>query len=143
MLTVYVAASSEELSRAEHAMSLVRGHEAMQLTSRWVESIRIVGSSNPDAVKSSRAEWSRECLQDIDAADLVWLLVPSVGHGRGAYCELGYAFATGKQLLVSGDSTQSIFCSLGHEEVSDESAWDVLSAWAELKATEGESYAAK
>lgn len=114
---VYVAASSSELLRAEEWMDRLR-HSMYSVTSKWVESIREVGIANPkDAALEDRTRWSLDCLEGVDAAGVLWLLAPEVGSGKGAFFELGYSFAQGKYIIVSGPgSKSSIFSALANEE---------------------------
>lgn len=128
-MKVYIAGSSqgEEAERVAWATRLLadRGIEA---TNTWAQTIAKVGDANPrNAGVDHRFEWAAQCLKEIDAADAVWFLVPSLPTmTRGAWTEIGYAFAMHKEIVCSGDTAQSIFCALGDEYEDDELALDWL-----------------
>lgn len=129
--SVYVAASSNELERAEKWISLLRA-AGIVVTSGWVENIREKGISNPregatvDADRSTSAVVNRD---NVERADLLWFLVPAPeaeirdNHGRGGYYEAGLADAWGKVLVFSGDTRQSVFCTRGVEFKEDLAAF--------------------
>lgn len=117
---VYVAASSDELDRAEAAMAAVRA-EGWEVTCDWVATIRRVGVANPrDVPRDARGFWASEAMVGVDEADAVWLLAPEAGHARGAFVEFGYAFARDKPIVVSGPTHAcSIFTALVDEVPTD------------------------
>ena len=118
-MKVYVAASSDELPRAKLWMARLR-EAGITVTSTWPTTIESVGSANRAGVEpEQRRVWARSDLVDLDEADWFWLLVPTMSPGRGAYVELGVAWAERKHIISSGNTTQSIFCSLGMERATD------------------------
>lgn len=124
---VYLAASAAEIHRARQCRAfLVEG--GVEVLASWIENVAAVGSSNPrDATKRDRHRWSVSDLTELSSADLVWMLAPSIGHEtRGAWVEVGFAFGIAKQLVFSGDTKQSIFCSLGLEYDSDAEACSAI-----------------
>ncbi len=130
--SVYVAASSDELARANWAMKKVRT-EGWTVASDWVAAIGHAGGvANPtDAPREDRQRWSRTAFGAIDMADALWLLAPEVGHGRGAFVELGFALAQRMPVVVSGSRhASSIFTSLANAEVeTDDEALALLREW--------------
>ena len=131
-LHVYVAGSSDEMDRAVRWMTALTD-AGIVVTSTWAANIAAVGAANPrDASVEDRASWSRTCRSQIDDCHVLWLLVPAVGHGRGAYLELGHALAIGRYTYSSGDTKQSIFASLTVEHTADDDAFAAivkLSTW--------------
>jgi hypothetical protein len=142
MLRVYLAASSDELQRAAAWMDRVRAARGLRLTHDWVAVIRAVGVANPaNASRLERQVWAAQARTAIVAADVVWMLAPLKGHGRGAYFECGLAHGLERPLLVSGPSTQSVFGALAEEFTLDSDAFERLVALADLRAMEGEANA--
>jgi hypothetical protein len=130
MIRVYVAGSSLEMDRARRAVE--RLYEAGCLvTSTWINVIASVGSANPtDVSHERRRSWSVVDLAEVTLADVLWFLVPpTTVQTRGAWVELGHAYASGKQIVCSGDSTaQSIFTALGAEFATDDEAFSFVTA---------------
>jgi len=133
MVKIYIAGSSDELDRAEWAMSQARalGYE---VTNDWVKSIREVDAANPtDVTREQRQAWSRAAWVGVCDASVFWLLQPRAGHARGAFCELG--LATGNngnfiELIIASGPVVSIFTSLvDHELATDEEALALLEGW--------------
>lgn len=124
---VYLAGSALEINRARqwHSRLIQAG---VTVVSTWIANVDQVGSSNPrDAATSHRIHWAAADFAEIQRADLLWLLVPSLdAPSRGAWAELGYAYASAKRLICSGDTKQSIFCALGHEYETDEQAFNAV-----------------
>lgn len=120
-MKVYVAGSSREMARARSAMERLRALD-IEVTSTWIESIERAGDANPrQALKDDRRAWSRECLDGVAAADVLWLLAPALGAPTcGAWVELGYAVATDKTVIASGDVMASIFTAVSLVEYSDD-----------------------
>lgn len=122
---VYVAAGSSETdaARVRVAIAWLKSH-GFVVTATWPETIAKVGDANPRRASSAdRRGWSTQDLNEIDAADAVWFLVPSLpSTTRGAWFEAGYAFSEKKHLLFSGDTKQSVFCALGVEFDGDHAA---------------------
>jgi len=107
--TVYVAASSRELERAEGAIQALKdlGHTVVH---DWPALVRAVGSANPrHASDDKRMMWASEDLNGVSDADVFWLLMPNVEGGFGAGVELGYAIAGQGAIVCSGPVKRSIF----------------------------------
>lgn len=122
MTRVYIAASSDEINRAERWSAWLRVRGA-DVVSTWPACVRAVGAANPhDASRGQRRSWSGGCLLEVATCDVLWLLVPAVGHGRGAYAELGAAHALNKRLVASGDVLQSVFTAQAEEFHTDAEA---------------------
>jgi nucleoside 2-deoxyribosyltransferase len=123
-LRVYVAASAapESKLRVDWAVASLK-RAGFVVTCTWPEVVASVGESNPrDASHVDRRSWAIQDLDEVDDADVLWFLVPSPGATAGAWYEAGYAYDAGKHLVFSGDTKQSVFCSLGHEFGTDEEA---------------------
>jgi len=122
---VYVAATSagNEAERVAAVVSALRAH-GFTITCTWANTIAEVGEANPrDAIELDRRHWATQCLNEIDAADAVLVLVPSLPTTtRGAWTEAGYAYSEKKHLLFAGDTKQSVFCALGLEFATDDAA---------------------
>jgi hypothetical protein len=121
--SVYVAASSNEIDRAQRWIDML-GKAGIECTSTWIESIKKVGESNPyDATPEVRRTYASENESCVRSSDLLWFLVPAPiapnNHGRGGYYEAGMAKSIGKVLVFSGDTRQSVFCAHGIEFVED------------------------
>lgn len=126
--SVYLAGSSQDLDRVElWRQALVdAGH---RVTSTWIDTVKSVGSGNPrDASVGQRMEWSYADFAEVEAADVLWLLVPppKLCSVHGSSIELGYAKRAGKRLVASGDTRCSIFCSIAHEYATDEEAFSLI-----------------
>lgn len=116
--SVYVAAASAEVSRARHAMRELEIH-GYEVTSNWPDVIESVGVANPPgATAFDRRHWSWTCLQQLERASVLWLLMPEAPT-VGAFVELGYAIARAKRIVTSGDTRRSIFTSTGQEFATD------------------------
>lgn len=129
MISVYVAAASAEIERAEHAMAACR-EAGLTVVSTWAENIRRVGASNPrDASRRDRMRWAHDDLAQVASADLLWLLVPPVGTATiGAWIEFGSVIAWKPgRVVASGDTMSTIFCALvDREYTSDGSALEAV-----------------
>lgn len=123
--SVYIAASAggDGGPRVTAAIAALRA-AGIHVTCTWPEVIAQVGEANPrDATAIERRRWSVQDLNEIDEADVLWFLVPAPpATTRGAWFEAGYAYASHKHLVFSGDTLQSVFCALGHEFRSDSAA---------------------
>lgn len=126
-MKVYVAGSSSELNRATRWSQALRD-AGITVVSTWPEVISRVGSANPtDAPAHQRRSWAyTDLVVELGSADWLWLLAPLETPGRGAYVELGCAFAARKNIVCSGPTVQSIFCALGTEYAFDQEAFDSL-----------------
>lgn len=100
--SVYVAASSAEMSRAVTWMERLK-LAGIRVTSNWPALIAEVGDANPlDATQEQRFTWASRQRREVASADLLWLLMP-VGGSFGAMWELGCADGLGKIQVVSGE----------------------------------------
>lgn len=127
-ISVYIAASSLEIERAERCRDLARA-AGLQVVSTWTDSVRAVGESNPrTATREQREAWAMACLREVHSADVLWLLAPAAtAPTRGAWAELGYASAFRRiRIVASGDTAQSIFCALADLETPNDA--DALAA---------------
>ncbi len=120
-MKLYIAASSAEPERV--AIALERATAAgLQITCTWPTVVAATsGGANPaNASRESRFGWSSQDLTEVAAADVLWFLVPSGATTRGAWVEAGFAYASGKLLVFSGENThQTVFCALGEEFTTD------------------------
>lgn len=118
-MRIYVAGSSAELERAAKWIELLTLSE-LTVTHNWPENIRAVGEANPKAVSTEdSARWASECMDGVQRAQLLWLLMPT-GGSFGAFTELGVALQRKIPIVVSGPLLyRSIFVSLA-ERVFDE-----------------------
>lgn len=134
-ISVYVAASSTDIDRAERWIGALRANDVI-VTSTWPENIRKVGAANPrNATLQQRLAWSFDDFNEIAAATAFWLLVPPLDKPtRGAWIELGAAHIAGKPVICSGDCRQSIFCSVGVEFETDEEAFTAVVRGLRLRA---------
>ncbi len=122
MIAVYVAASALELDRAARAIAMLEA-AGIRVVSTWIQSIAAAGGvSNPrDVSAAQRRAWSVADFDELMVADVLWFLAPSTPT-RGAWAELGCAYALSKRIVCSGDTGQSIFCALGEEYADDGAA---------------------
>lgn len=122
---VYVAGSAapSEAPRIAAAIASLRAN-GFVVTCSWPDVVATVGDANPrTASVAERRGWSTQDLNEVDAADAVWFLVPEPPlTTRGAWFEAGYAYSEHKHLVFSGDTRQSVFTSLGIECDSDMAA---------------------
>jgi nucleoside 2-deoxyribosyltransferase len=123
---VYVAASSKEITRAEHWVLRLR-QAGIIVVSTWIDVIKHVGQANPkDATPDEYKMWALKDLGEVDVADVLWLLLPEF-ETVGAYVELGFAHAKEKPIAMSGRH-RPIFTPVlanAHSEY-DEAIFDVL-----------------
>lgn len=134
-IRVYVAGASTESIRAVAAVEQAKS-AGFVVTSTWLDVIAATpGGANPtDASEHQRRAWSATDLGEIERADVLWFLVPGTGTTRGAWVELGFAYAPGKTIVCSGTTTtQSIFCALGEEFVTDREALDHIREVAKVR----------
>lgn len=129
---VYVAASSDELDRAEAAMELLR-EAGFEVALNWVKTIRECGIANPEEQERDGdcRVWAEASRGAVRGADAFWLLAPSVGAARGAFTELGIGIEREIPIVVSGPHARcSIFARLANELVpEDVRALAILSRW--------------
>jgi nucleoside 2-deoxyribosyltransferase len=123
---VYVAAAAtaDQVERVASAIHTLRSL-GFVVTCTWPEIVASTpGGANPrDASDTDRRGWTTRDLEEIDAADALWFLVPELpATTRGAWFEAGYAYSEHKHLAFSGDTKQSVFCALGIEFKTDAAA---------------------
>lgn len=127
-MKIYVAASSNEISRAKFWIQRLREH-GFHVTSTWPEVVAEVGDANPrDAGDLHRALWAQTDLDQVAHSDVLWFLV---GNSKGAFVEYGYFHAKrtngeARHLISSGDTKSSIFTALGREFSQDYDAFSWL-----------------
>jgi len=132
---VYIAAASvpTEIQRVEHwAANLKR--IGVEVVSTWPQNVRDVGVANPhDGARDQRREWALTCANQVALSNTLWLMCPPDGvTTRGAWFELGIAYACSTDIICSGDTKQTIFTSLADEECNaDYFAFGVIKVWAE------------
>jgi hypothetical protein len=130
-MRVYVAGAAAEMSRVIDAIAALEG-AGIAVTCTWPQVVAATpGGANPaDASCADRARWSGRDVTEVADSDVLWFLVPDGLTTRGAWFESGVAHALGKHLVFSGPTThQSVFCALGEEFISDESALVYLKRW--------------
>lgn len=135
-LSVYVAASSDEIDRAVRWIAMLRG-AGIHVTSSWPEVItrESAGVANPrEASVEDRRRWSSQDLNEVQAADVLWMLAPTRASGRGAYYEAGAADALGNVVVASGDTKQSIFLARATEFDTDDEAFEHIRHLASIHA---------
>lgn len=126
--SVYVAASTGEIERAEKAMELVRAAD-LEVTSTWVEDVRKHGANPVAASTKKRLGWAESCLRGVRKAGALWLLMPEE-FSHGAFTELGYALGVQKPVVISGSGLgRSVFTVLGECVATDMDALPVLCRW--------------
>lgn len=116
-MKVYVAGSSADLSRARRAAEVLVRH-GIEVPSTWWEQIEKYGEGNPTDLDVRITCAGQDCAQ-VDAADVLWLLVPETGYSHGAFFEFGRALTLEKRVVCSGATKRSIFCSLAIECATD------------------------
>lgn len=139
-MSIYVAASSTEIERAEKWIAALRG-QGITVTSVWPETIRRVQkeramkttneASNPkQATVADHRTWSMENVSQIDKSDLFWLLVPAPENpSQGAYFEFACAWKAHKLTIASGGDQRFVFTSLAQILVEeDQSAYELILA---------------
>lgn len=126
---VYVAASSEERSRARAAIEQLQ-RAGIRCTSNWIECIeaRCDGVPNPRGaapdlvvIRGNAVHGNKKAIHE---ASILWFLVSDVFPARGGYYEAGFADALGKDLVFSGDTQQSVFTATGAEFDEDLDAFE-------------------
>lgn len=122
---VYVAASSSpsEAARVAAAIASLRAH-GFHVTCTWVTVVAKVGDANPRAAsQADRRGWSVQCLAEIDESDALWFMYPRPPATTvGGVWETSHAHDVGKHVVISGETTRSVFCALGTEFETDEGA---------------------
>lgn len=126
---VYIAAASvsSEIDRVERWAAKLK-EIGIEVVSTWPQNIRDVGVANPrDATREQRKEWAETCADQVARANALWLMSPPGEtperygiHTRGAWVELGIAYATGADIVCSGDTKQTIFTALAANEDYDD-----------------------
>lgn len=124
---VYIAGASAEAERCRYWMDRAR-NAGVDLSLDWLLMIEEKGA-NEDLDEPDRKPAASECLDAIDFATIVWVLAPErETQSIGPWVEMGYALATHKRVIVSGDTKRSIFCALADEFPNDAAAFSGLCA---------------
>jgi nucleoside 2-deoxyribosyltransferase len=125
-MKIYVAGASSEIERAEAMIVRLRA-AGIEVTCTWTENIRKVGHGNPaDASHDQRRKRSEQDLVEVARAQILWFLLPRPPNATfGAWVELGFAFARGKRILLSGQHN-NIFVGLGNMFADDEEAFKAI-----------------
>ena len=125
MSTVYIAASSQEIERVCQAARVLT-KAGVRTTTEWWHELDRFGFANP-VDQTIRLSRSRRDLLELEAADVLWVMVPPLGaHSHRAFTELGFALALGKRIISSGPTLRSTFCSLTSEFSCDDGAIEYL-----------------
>lgn len=128
-LLVYLSGAStpDQIDRVRSWSTRLR-ESGIEVVSTWPDVIAHAGHANPrDASRQQRVRRSTQDLCEVLRADVLWLLCPPAGTTtRGAWVELGYAYALCRSLVASGDTRQSIFPALCVEYDTDEEAFEAL-----------------
>lgn len=126
---VYIAAASvpSEIERVERWAAQLK-EIGVEIVSTWPQNIRDVGTANPrDATREQRMEWAETCADQVAMANALWLMCPPLGvTTRGAWFELGIAYACNMPIVCSGDTEQTIFTALVEEWSGDEGAFSEI-----------------
>ena len=111
---LYVASASENLHLVESYVDDLRSR-GFSITYEWTKDVR-EGGFKPDSELSQvqRRYAARMDAAGVKAADLVWVITPSVkNQGCGMWIEMGMALALGKRVVVSGAlARRSVFSEL-------------------------------
>ena len=112
---VYVAGASGEAIEVAALIAKLEGlgHTCTFDWTREVLSRRAAGKTDADLTQFEAACAATGCLDGVDRADILWLVVPQT-ESIGAWVELGYAMARGKILCASGRHSRTIFGALVH-----------------------------
>ena len=96
MSRLYIAGGSAERGLVSSLMTaaIFAGHD---ITHDWTRCEGYDRESN----EGERALWAQADLAGVRAADVVWVIAPEA-RSEGSACELGYALALGKRIVVSG-----------------------------------------
>lgn len=109
---IYLAA---RFSRKPELQTYMRALEAAghTVTSRWLTdgAHEWTGVNDADIPPDALGQFAAEDLADVDAADAFILFADQPSSRGGMWCELGYAIARGKRIIVVGDSA-NVFCHL-------------------------------
>lgn len=136
-MKIYIAASSNELDRAEYWMNLCES-AGISITYNWVLAIKAAGTTNAGLTHADRLKYSGADLRGVWAADIFWLLYPEGPPSFGAAFEAGYAARcaeTADRLCVaSGTTGHSIFLSRLVERATDVEAFAFIQEYASSKA---------
>jgi len=112
---IYIAGAAVEWQQARRMMRAV-SELGYHLTLDWTLSIEeheAAGVTDRQLTALDARRLADEDVNAVQASDVVWLLVPPDGKGRGAWVELGIALASPRcQIIASGDVESSIFLQL-------------------------------
>lgn len=123
-MKVYVAGGSDERDTVAQPMIDRLRAAGVEITHDWT---RCEGYER-DSATAERAEWARQDLEGVRAADIVWMMVPAE-RSTGASAEFGAALALRKRVIVSGPQARgSIFFLLAEHFRTHEEAFTEITA---------------
>lgn len=128
MVSIYVAAASQEPDRVRNVFQLIKENPKLELAQDWLTMLESFDVSEDHLEHSVRKTQAESDLRALRRSPLVWFLAP-VEITRGAWVELGYVTALKQfsphyyKVVISGHGAQSIFCALGEEVPTDEAAY--------------------
>lgn len=128
-IRVYIAASSEEVERAEYWTSQL-AKRGIVTTSSWLEDAKSpLGCNRVSSTQEERLAAADDCQAGVENADLVWILMPS-SHSMGAFWEFGFATACELATCVSGaNQYKSVFSAKAkYTFETDEAAFDFITS---------------
>lgn len=149
-MVVYVAGTTRRPRRAETAMDAIRLEPTLELAHDWLA--EIAGETKPDAelTDDDRVRYALGDLAAVQRSDVLWLLATeeTVGLGRGAWVELGFAYGLAAAggpaplVVVSGGAHRCIFTAphpnLAHVEFTDDlAAIDFIRSYGRRETTWG------
>ena len=125
-MKIYIAGASRELERARAAMDWCR-EQGFEVAHDWVADIDRVrvegGKSDGDLQLSEQMVFAIADLEAVESADVLWMLVPPPSkHTAGAWVELGVAWSAKTKIIVSGQHTWHLFCSLADQAFANDRA---------------------
>lgn len=120
-LRVYLAGASVEAQRCQALGEWVRRFGG-EIAVPWWDDVLASKVHDRELSEEDRLRFAAKDLNGVHTSDLLWLVVPCDGHGRGAWVELGVALglrAAGRSrpgVIVSGDCLSSIFTSFAFRQ---------------------------
>ncbi len=112
MFKLYVAGASLEIPRVRHWSAALERSGLVTLTHRWWECLTVDGVNGRDLPREQQRLLAEADTRGVREADVVWLLYPRT-YSTGTHFELGYAYALGKAIVVTGvEARRCIFPSL-------------------------------
>ena len=131
-MKLYIAGSSQELSRARRWHEFARQRKQLIVVSNWVETIQAHGGITNPLDDDARINLALTNLEQVDRCDVFWLLNPQ-RPTIGAWVELGRALSPTRRIIqrpchvfVSGGAKQTIFTALTTEVAADADAFECI-----------------